>query len=206
MNYQRSFRLISCCMLFLLAACAVPNSGAFEPTADDDIPFGLNDAQTTVPQTSSTAPTPNPDPLGTDYEQVDLYFIRGSAVTKVQRLVKSPADATSTLASLTEGLMDDPKFAGLRTAIPSTLQAIVDVDRGVATVNATRVFLNSLSAVDQRLAIAQIVLTLTSRPGIGQVVFSVDQRTIVVPRGRGDLSGAGDPVTFDDYKNLIVGS
>jgi spore germination protein GerM len=127
-------------------------------------------------------------------------------VIKVQRSVTSPVDATSTLASLTEGLLDDPQLAALRTAIPSSLQANVDVDRGVATVNATRAFLNSLSAVDQRLAIAQIVLTLTSRPGIGQVVFSVDQQTIVVPRGRGDLSSAGDPVTFDDYKNLIVGS
>jgi len=206
MNYQRSFRLISSCMLFLLPACAVPNSGAFEPTANDDIPFGLNDAQTTIPESMTTTPTQNPDPPGTQYEQVDLYFIRGAAVIKVQRSVKSPVDATSTLASLTEGLLDDPQLAALRTAIPSSLQANVDVDRGVATVNATRAFLNSLSAVDQRLAIAQIVLTLTSRPGIGQVVFSVDQQTIVVPRGRGDLSSAGDPVTFDDYKNLIVGS
>jgi spore germination protein GerM len=119
--------------------------------------------------------------------------------------VISPVDANGALAALTEGLVEDSTTVGLRSAIPASLEARVDVDRGVATVNATRAFLNSLSAVDQRLAIAQIVLTLTSRPGIGQVVFFVDGKAIAVPKGRGDLSGIGDPVTFDDYTNIIVG-
>ena len=194
-----------CCLLFL-PACSVPKSGAFETISTDEIPFGLSAAQTTIPQSATTTSPQSSDPPGTDYEQVDLYFIRNAAVTKVQRLVKSPVDANGTLTALTEGLIDDANSDGLRSAIPSTLQASVNVDRGVATVNATRAFLNSLSAVDQRLAIAQIVLTLTSRPGIGQVVFYVDGRAIVVPRGRGDLSSAGEPVTFDDYTNIIVGS
>ena len=197
--------LIALCSTLILTACSVPKSGPFETISNDDIPFGLNAAQTTAPQSATETTVANLDPPGTEYEQVDLYFIRNAAVTRAQRSVISPVDANGALAALTEGLVEDSTTVGLRSAIPASLEASVDVDRGVATVNATRAFLNSLSAVDQRLAIAQIVLTLTSRPGIGQVVFFVDGKAIVVPRGRGDLSSAGEPVTFDDYTNIIVG-
>jgi spore germination protein GerM len=197
--------LIALCSTLILTACSVPKSGPFETISNDDIPFGLNAAQTTAPQSATETTVANLDPPGTEYEQVDLYFIRNAAVTKAQRSVISPVDANGALAALTEGLVEDSTTVGLRSAIPASLEARVDVDRGVATVNATRAFLNSLSAVDQRLAIAQIVLTLTSRPGIGQVVFFVDGKAIAVPKGRGDLSGIGDPVTFDDYTNIIVG-
>ena len=196
---------VSLCSSLLLAACSVPKNGPFETISNDDIPFGLNAAQTTAPQSATETTVANLDPPGTEYEQVDLYFIRNAAVTRAQRSVISPVDANGALAALTEGLVEDSTTVGLRSAIPASLEARVDVDRGVATVNATRAFLNSLSAVDQRLAIAQIVLTLTSRPGIGQVVFFVDGKAIAVPKGRGDLSGVGDPVTFDDYTNIIVG-
>jgi len=197
--------LIALCSTLILTACSVPKSGPFETISNDDIPFGLNAAQTTAPQSATETTVANLDPPGTEYEQVDLYFIRNAAVTRAQRSVISPVDANGALAALTEGLVEDSTTVGLRSAIPASLEARVDVDRGVATVNATRAFLNSLSAVDQRLAIAQIVLTLTSRPGIGQVVFFVDGKAIAVPKGRGDLSGIGDPVTFDDYTNIIVG-
>lgn len=197
--------LIALCSTLILTACSVPKSGPFETISNDDIPFGLNAAQTTAPQSATEITVANLDPPGTEYEQVDLYFIRNAAVTRAQRSVISPVDANGALAALTEGLVEDSTTVGLRSAIPASLEARVDVDRGVATVNATRAFLNSLSAVDQRLAIAQIVLTLTSRPGIGQVVFFVDGKAIAVPKGRGDLSGIGDPVTFDDYTNIIVG-
>ena len=73
----------------------------------------------------------------------------------------------------------------------------------MARVDASRTFLNSLSGLDQKLAIAQIVLTLTSRPGVGQVLFSVDGKLISVPRGRGDSVASGVAVTFDDYSSLI---
>ena len=202
---MRKHIAVSFCSALLLGACSVPKSGPFETISNDDIPFGLNAAQTTAPQSATETTVTNLDPPGTVYEMVDLYFIRNATVTKVQRSIISPLDANGALAALTEGLTDDSTTVGLRSAIPASLEARVDVDRGVATVNATRAFLNSLSAVDQRLAIAQIVLTLTSRPGIGQVMFYVDGKAIAVPRGRGDLSGAGDAVTFDDYANIIVG-
>ena len=192
-------------LLAVVSSCVVPSSGSYQQVASDDIPFGLNAPQTTIPQTTTTIP----DIIATDSlpvavsEPIDLFFISNSRIIKVQRNVASPANPAQALSSLVEGPSTSPEFVGLRTALPTTFAASVDVIRGVARVDATRAFLNSLSGLDQKLAIAQIVLTLTSRPGVGQVLFSVDGKLISVPRGRGDSVASGVAVTFDDYSSLI---
>jgi spore germination protein GerM len=192
-------------LIVLASSCAVPNSGSYQKVAPADIPFGLNAPETTLPQTTTTVP----DPSSTESlpaavsEPIDLFFISNSRIIKVQRNVASPANPSQALSSLVEGPNTSPEFVGLRTALPTTFAASVDVIRGVARVDATRAFLNSLSGLDQKLAIAQIVLTLTSRPGVGQVLFSVDGKLISVPRGRGDSVASGVAVTFDDYSTLI---
>ena len=189
----------------VLSSCAVPSNGSYQKVASADIPFGLDAPQTTLPPTTTTIS----DPMSTDTlpvavsEPVDLFYISNSKIIKVQRNVASPANPSQALSSLVEGPSTSPEFVGLRTALPPTFAASVDVIRGVARVDATRAFLNSLSGLDQKLAIAQIVLTLTSRPGVGQVLFSVDGKLISVPRGRGDSVASGIAVTFDDYSSLI---
>ncbi|MDA0297756.1 MAG: GerMN domain-containing protein [Actinobacteria bacterium] len=192
-------------LLVVLSSCAVPSSGSYQQIAPEDVPFGLNAPQTTIPQTTTTAQAPiSADSIAVAVsEPIDLFFISNSRIIKVQRNVASPANPAQALSSLVEGPSTSPEFVGLRTALTTTFVASVDVIRGVAQVDATGVFLGSLSGLDQKLAIAQIVLTLTSRPGVGQVLFSVDGRLISVPRGRGDSVASGVAVTFDDYSSLI---
>jgi spore germination protein GerM len=84
------------------------------------------------------------------------------------------------------------------------LSATVAISKGIATIDTTAQFLSDLSPIDQRLAIAQLVLTFTRRPGVGQIVFTVDGVEVAVPRGRGDLSKPGSPVSFDDYSSLLI--
>ena len=197
--------LHSMLLIAVLSSCAVPSSGSYQQVSNADIPFGLSSPQTTIPQTTTTLSDPNSTeslPIAVS-EPVDLFFISNSRIIKVQRNVASPANPAQALSSLVEGPSTSPEFVGLRTALPTTFTAKVDVIRGVAQVDATRAFLNSLSGLDQKLAIAQIVLTLTSRPGVGQVLFSVEGKLISVPRGRGDSVASGVAVTFDDYASLI---
>ncbi len=197
--------LPSMLLIAVLSSCAVPSSGSYQQVSNADIPFGLSSPQTTIPQTTTTVSDPNSTeslPIAVS-EPVDLFFISNSRIIKVQRNVASPANPAQALSSLVEGPSTSPEFVGLRTALPTTFTARVDVIRGVAQVDATRAFLNSLSGLDQKLAIAQIVLTLTSRPGVGQVLFSVEGKLISVPRGRGDSVASGIAVTFDDYASLI---
>lgn len=182
------------------AGCSIPADGSFQEIPDSEVPFELSVSQTTLPEASATT-LPGTD---TSTEAIDAYFISNSRVLKIVRLVASPAGPDQALATLGSLDTQDPALAGLRTAIPRSFSASVSVERGVANVDSTRGLLDTLSPLDQRLAVAQIVLTLTSRPGIGQVTFSVDGTPTDVPRGRGDLAGPLTPVTFDDYVNLVV--
>ena len=187
-------------LVIACASCAIPAGGDFQAIPDSEVPYELSSPRTTLAPSAVTT-LPGSD---TSTEAVDAYFISNSRVLKIVRLVAAPAGPDQALATLSALDTQDPALAGLRTAIPKTFSATVSVERGVASVDSTRGLLDTLSPLDQRLAVAQIVLTLTSRPGIGQVLFSVDGVPTGVPRGRGDLAGPLTPVTFDDYSSLVV--
>lgn len=202
----RSFSLGSLVLATLLTGCAVAGESDFFAIDDSEIPLSLSQAATTtIASTTTTTLAPELDSSQMVNELVDLYFILGAGLLKVQTNVVSPASPAQALALLGAGPLNDPSYVGLRSTIPQSLEASVEVMRGVATVSVPASFLRALAPSDQRLAIAQIVTTLTSRPGIGQVTFIVDGTPIAVPRGRGDLVTAGTPVTFDDYAMLILG-
>lgn len=192
---SRTLLLVLAC-----ASCAIPAGGDFQAIPDSEVPYELSSPRTTLAPSAVTT-LPGSD---TSTEAIDAYFISNSRVLKIVRLVAAPAGPDQALATLSALDTQDPALAGLRTAIPKTFSATVSVERGVASVDSTRGLLDTLSPLDQRLAVAQIVLTLTSRPGIGQVLFSVDGVPTGVPRGRGDLAGPLTPVTFDDYSSLVV--
>lgn len=187
-------------LVIACASCAIPAGGDFQAIPDSEVPYELSSPRTTLAPSAVTT-LPGSD---TSTEAIDAYFISNSRVLKIVRLVAAPAGPDQALATLSALDTQDPALAGLRTAIPKTFSATVSVERGVASVDSTRGLLDTLSPLDQRLAVAQIVLTLTSRPGIGQVLFSVDGVPTGVPRGRGDLAGPLTPVTFDDYSSLVV--
>ena len=192
-NQLRPFRFGVLCVL--LAACAVPKSGSFNEVDPNDIPFGLNSPETSAPTPTTVA--------GTTYETADLFFVKSSSLVRVRLEIPSPTDLQGVFTALIAGF-PDPAHSKVKTLLPSAFAASIDVIGGVANVNSKRGYLDSIKPNEQRLAIAQIVLTLTSQPGIGQVTFSVGGKPIGVPRGRGDIAGAGTPVTFDDYKMLIT--
>jgi hypothetical protein len=200
MKHQlRPLRLGALCVL--LAACAVPKSGSFNEVDPKDIPFELNSPETTVAASESPLLVPTTNP-GTTYEQADLYFVKSESLVRVRLEIPSPTNPQDVFAALVVGL-PDPAHSKVKTLLPAVFAADIEVEGGVANVNSKRGYLDSIKPNEQRLAIAQIVLTLTSQPGIGQVTFSVGGKPIGVPRGRGDIAGAGIPVTFDDYKMLV---
>lgn len=200
-------RLLAVAALLVVSACGVPREGELRPLGTDDLPAAL--VETTVVTTTTTVPTDTAAMPGdsvapaTVYEPVELYFISANRAVSTTRLLVSPATPTQVLATLLEGISGEEASTGLRSALPSRFAATVETRRGVAVISAAAPFLSELSPTDQRLAIAQIVLTLTRRPGIGQVSFRVDGIEIAVPRGAGDLTTAGGAVTFDDYVVLL---
>lgn len=202
MKFARSVVLVTAAML---AGCGLPNESRFTPLSSDQVPDALTATSTSAPATSvpvdtETTPAPATDVL---YDPVEFYFVSANRVVRSERLIVSPATPTQVVETLLRGLDSAAQTAGLRSALPRGINATVEVRRGIARVAAIAPFLSELEPLDQRLAIAQLVLTLTRRPGIGQVIFVVDGVEISVPRGGGDLTVAGTPVTYDDYLAVL---
>lgn len=206
-RYRRAWQAMALFALTVGAiSCGVPEEGRFIPLDESQVPDALI-VTTTLASTTTTlaAPPENTSTTVADvlYESVELYFVSANRVVRSERRIVSPATPTQVLDTLLAGLDNQTESAGLRSALPRGLTATIDVRRGVARISSTAPFLSELEPSDQRLAIAQLVLTLTRRPGIGQVIFSVDGVDIQVPRGGGDLTAPGAAVTYDDYLAVL---
>lgn len=186
-------------------SCSIPRDGGVQSIDPANIPYELNatTTSTTPDPTTTTSEAISGDADVPSVESVNLFFVAGSQVVPISRLLLSPATAAQVLASLVEGLPPGDLAAGLRTAIPGDSELEIAVERGIARVDLPASLTSAIPGSEQRLAIAQIVLTLTRRAGIGQIVFSSDGRPQSVPRGRGDLTQPGGAVACEDYANLL---
>lgn len=173
----------------LLAGCGV--SAETSPTVVDpaDVPFGLLD-DTTV--SSSTTPG---GPLAV------VYLTSGERLVAVDRPVPTNATLGELLDAVAEGATAQEAALGLSSSLPPDQVATVTSTRGVALVD-LRASFATLSPLDQAAAIAQIVFTLTGRPGIGRVGFTLDGSSIEVPRGDGAVTT--DALARDDFPGIVA--
>lgn len=179
-------------MLVAATACGVPERPATF-VADEDVPFGLL-APTTTAVPAATGPRPR---------RTDVCFVRGPHVVPLPRDV-APDPTAGSVDALERGPTPEEAAAGYRTALLSEdAVRVVMVSGGVAHVELTPGLAEGGTA-DTTLALAQLVCTLTSQPGVGQVDFTLDGRRVDVPLADGSL--ASRPVTREDYSSLIAGT
>ena len=203
-------RSIFTVLLLVVSSCGVPSTGNVIGLAESELPPELSEVTTTTTSTSTTivadeAPQDRTASLTEVLsEPVELYYISANRLVVTTLTIASPATTSQVLAALISGPPSGDNGVGLRSALPVDLNAEIQISKGIAQIDTSSQFLSDLSPIDQRLAIAQIVLTFTRRPGVGQVIFTVDGETVAVPRGRGDLAKPGSAVSFDDYSSLIV--
>jgi|LakMenEpi03Aug12_release.lakeMendotaPanAssembly.Ray.scaffolds.fasta_scaffold05493_2 hypothetical protein len=213
MKRKVSFSLF-CVLLVVVTAtsCSIPGDGSVKQIDPDQIPYELNATTTSPPPTTVSATTTTTPVVETTtstisstipVEIVRLFFVAGAQIVPIDRLLLSPAAAPQVLAALSEGPPEGDAAAGLRSALPVGFVAEVSVERGIATVVLPATFITDIPGGEQRLAVAQIVLTLTRQSGVGQVRFTSNNEPQSVPRGRGDLSAPGASVACDDYANLL---
>lgn len=179
----------------LLAGCGVPTGDKAEVM--DDVPFGLLDPQASEPA-ETAAPPEGP--------AVQIYLIDASGLRLVP-VERRLAEVEASLPGVVEVLLDGPTRAerrqGLTTAfVDDDAVGSSDLVGGVASVDLTQQF-TVLDGPTQRLAIAQVVLTLTGRPGVGRVAFTLEGQPIDIPRGDGTL--AQGSVARDNYRELLPG-
>lgn len=197
----------------LLAGCGVSAGESFETIAPQEIPFGLDQPPSTAASTTTTtepaegtdAATPPTSPVQT--EPVNVYFVLG--LDRLQRLTvqfSSPVELLQVLTLLADGPPSEQSI-GLRSAVRTGLVVDLFRERGVAQVDLRGSVLNQLAPRDQRLAIAQIVLSvLGSARGVGQVSFTIDGEPaeIGIPPDF-TLSLPGQPLAFVDFESLLSG-
>lgn len=202
MNALQKYALRLTAATILLAACGPRVQQSAEVLRG--VPQELS-ASTTSSTTSTTIAS---DTTSTSVatEPVTLYVILENRLIQTSHDLPSGATEQDVLDELLELSVDPILGSTIRSALPKGLTASVTVERGLAIVDTGASLLTDISPLDQRLAIGQIVLTLTSRPGIGQVSFFVDGKPQSVPRGGGDLVSAGSPVAYDDYIQLVTPS
>ena len=213
MNRNMARSLIGILSIVLtMTSCSIPGDGSVNQIDPDQIPYELNATTTSPPPTTVPATTSTPPVVDTTtstitstipIEVVRLFFVAGAQIVPIDRLLLSPAAAPQVLAALSEGPPEGDAAAGLRSALPLDFVAEVSVERGIATVVLPATFITDIPGGEQRLAVAQIVLTLTRQSGVGQVRFTSNNEPQSVPRGRGDLSAPGATVACDDYANLL---
>jgi hypothetical protein len=195
-----------------LIACGVNAGESFETIAPQEIPFGLDQPLSSAPSTTSTVPPsdtelPGPSLSPVQTEPVNVYFVLG--LDRLQRLTvqfASPVELLQVLALLADGPPTEQSI-GLRSAVRAGLVVDLFSERGVAQVDLRGAVLNQLSPRDQRLAIAQIVLSvLGSARGVGQVSFTIDGEPaeIGIPPDY-TLSRPGEPLAFADFESLLTG-
>ncbi|MGB8860879.1 MAG: GerMN domain-containing protein [Ilumatobacteraceae bacterium] len=136
-------------------------------------------------------------------EPVKMYFISSGKLSPVIGSLSSQYDLPRLIALLQKGPPEGELGVGLRSAVPAEMQ--IDAFQngsGVAQVLLPDDFFDTIPAGDQRLAIAQIVMTvLDNTPGVGQVVFNLQ-----VSGPAGELIPAGELLTRAEYEFLLASS
>ena len=185
--------LVACMVVLAVGAggCAVPAQPEAKTTNDADVPFGLLDPE---------APPVVPPASGSGTEEVSLCFVREGRLAVVTEDLSPPVDLRAPL----DALAVPPPGAEppVRTALTglSIVRAVTLVG-GIARVDLAAA-ISDLNTDEQLLAVAQIVCTLTGRPGVGQVSFALEGTPLAVPKGDGSL--VTSPVARDDYAALMA--
>ncbi|MBB3086853.1 GerMN domain-containing protein [Geodermatophilus sabuli] len=181
----------------VLAGCGVPTGGPAETIPASEVPFGLTSPSA---QTSATpAPEPQADPT------------RVYLVARDDSLVPRPREVTGRLAqdrldSLLAALAAGPTAAEhdlqLSTALPPDVElTVTDLTGGTATIDLAGPT-DAPAGPAGRRAVAQLVLSATSVPGVDAVVLTVDGAPVDAPLPSGQLSPA--PLSADDYVTYLT--
>lgn len=195
-------------LAFVLAACSVIDDGKVQRV---EPPNELTD---TLPPTTTTIPTTTSQPATSttglettttelQAQTVQLFYVAGAKLSPAPGQLPAQYALFQLLAQLQDGPPEGQLGSGLRNAIPPDVIMDASPDgTGVAQVALPEGFFDTIPAADQRLAIAQIVMTLLENtPGIGQVAFNVQ-----VSGPGGELIPAGQLLTRADYAALLASS
>jgi Sporulation and spore germination len=194
-------------LLVLPVACGVVDDGRVQGiNPPNELTDTLVPTTTTVLTTTSDATTTSGLETTTTEVQADpvlLYYISNGKLSPLIGSLSTQYAPSQLIALLQAGPIDDSISIGLRNAIPADVGIDASQDgTGVAQVVLPEGFFDTIPVDDQRLAVAQIVMTLLGNiPGVGQVAFNLQ-----VAGPSGELIPAGQLLSRADYVTLLASS
>ena len=180
-----------------LGGCGVPTGGAPTTIEASEIPYGL--AEPRPAPTAAPSTTPQLDPA--------RIFLVGQGDVLVARPRETDGSSRreqleDLLTALAEGPTSPERNDQLSTELSPAVQlSVVDLSDGAATIDIDGPG-EAPSGWASRRAVAQIVLTATSVPGVEAVRLTLSGAPVEAPLPDGELTS--EPLTADDYAALLV--
>lgn len=189
-------RLVLLLVCAVLVGCGVPTGNTPQRIPASDVPYGLASPAPLSAAPLSTAPA-------ADHPRVylvnarDLLVARGRDVPggALERRLRELLDDLAVGPSRQE--YEEQLSTALRPEVRLAVESIKD---GVATIEIAGAE-GGQSTGESRRAVAQIVLTATSLPGIDAVLVSAGGEVIEAPLPSGELTSR--PLTATDYAALL---
>jgi hypothetical protein len=174
-------------LLALIAGCGVRADDRPQQLDAKDVPFDLLAPATNVPEA-------NGEGVGRAVWFVD----NNGLLARGERPIKGTVTVEAILKALLNGVTDAEANNGLRSNITAgtKLRGIRGPSQGLVTVDLSGEIL-TVSREQQRLALAQVVFTVTGLPNVDRVLFEIDGKPTKVP-GRGDEL-TDQPLTRADF-------
>lgn len=184
-------------LLAMLCSCGLPGAGSVKQVDDETVPRRLLAPGAPSSATTESAAAPGLVPVVFWLVDEDMLTpaAAGASCTQPPEVV-----VTSLLNQLAAGPADEERAAGRSTAIPpGSVPELVDITAGTALVEVDPE--TSISADRLPAAVGQIVLTVTSAPGVDFVAVVNDDAPAQLPLPGGALTD--DPVTAEEYAALV---
>jgi hypothetical protein len=180
-----------------LGACGVPTGGEPTTIAPSDVPYGL--ASPSTDAGAVTKAEPALDPSG-------IFLVAGDGRLVARGRDVEGGSRRERLADLLTALAEGPTVAErdeeLFTALPPEVRLTVgDLSVPTATVDID-VPAEAPTGWASRRAVAQIVLTVTSVPGVTAVLLTLTGEPVEAPLPSGELTS--DPLTAADYAAFLT--
>ncbi len=196
----------------LLASCGVPTGDeSFSVIAPEEDPFDLDATSTT---TTTTLPIPTTPPTTPDtllapsttivrLEPAEFYFLTTRGRLQPVIVDLPPPFAADQIADILEA--GAPPDVALESLIATGLIVGASESRAVLTVDLDARTFARIPSTQQTEAIGQIVMTMiSSLRRVGLVNFRIDGEPISVKKGNSLLSDVGEPLSYEDYVNLLA--
>ncbi len=183
-------------LMTLVTGCGIHSDDKPRELPSSDVPFGLLDQA--IPPT--TAVSPGRSPAASASGPVGIYLVDNDArLVEVADEVAAPGGVRQAIEALFGDLSPEQLSRGLNTSIDSGTRlldvtgpnanglVVLDVSRDLSTTIGERL----------RLALAQIIYTATSVPGVRAVQFKIEGEPSDVPDGSG--ASTSRPLTRNDF-------